>query len=71
MSVEQNGIVARDLQAFAIQQRGRFDYTAVVKQSDGQEVWSREHIMHPDAFSAMECAKRELARRIGPEKHSQ
>jgi hypothetical protein len=69
--LEQNGFVARDLQAFSIQQTGRLDFTAIVKQSDGQEVWSCEHITHHDAFSAMECANRELARRTAPEKHSQ
>jgi hypothetical protein len=71
LGVEHNIFVARDLQAFSIQQVGRLDYTAVVKQSDGLEVWSCEHITHPDAFSAMECANRELARRTAPEKHPQ
>ncbi len=65
------GFVARDLHAFSIQQTGRLDYTAVVKQSDGQQVWSCEHITHLDASSAMDCAKRELARRAEPDKPSQ
>jgi hypothetical protein len=62
------GYVASDLQASYIQQAGRPDYTAVVKESDGQEVWSCEHITHHDPSSAIECARRELARRTGPEK---
>jgi hypothetical protein len=66
----QNKLVAGDLQAFSIQQTGRLDYTAVVKQS-GQEVWSCEHITHHNPISAMECANREIARRTAPEKHSQ
>jgi hypothetical protein len=70
LGVEQNGFVAGDLRAFSIQQTGRLDYTAMVKQSDGQEVWSCEHITHPDAISAMECANRELARRTTPQKQS-
>jgi Zn-finger protein len=56
---------------FLLQQVGRLDYTAVVKQSDGQEVWNCEHITHYEASSAIECARREVARRTGPEKHSQ
>jgi hypothetical protein len=59
--------VASDLQASYVQQPGRLDYTAVVKRSDGQGVWSCEHITHHDASSAIECASRELARRTGPE----
>jgi|GEM_PF-4864387 Zn-finger protein len=65
------GYVAPDLKASYVQLAGRLDYTAVVKQSDGQGVWSCEHITHPDASSATECARRELARRTGPEKGSQ
>jgi Zn-finger protein len=60
--------VAPDLQASYVQQAGRLDYTAVVKQSDGQGVWNCEHITHPDPSSAIECARRELARRIASEK---
>ena len=59
-----------DLQASYVQQAGRLDYTAVVQQSDGQRVWNCEHITHPDPSSAIECARREVARRTGPEKHS-
>jgi len=61
---------APDLQASYIQQAGRLDYTAVVRQSDGQQVWNCEHITHPDSSSAIECARREVARRTAPEKHS-
>ncbi len=68
--LEQNGVVAPDLQASYVQQAGRLDYTAVVKQSDGQRVWNCEHITHPDPSSAIECARREVARRTAPEKHS-
>jgi Zn-finger protein len=60
--------VAGDLKASYVQQAGR--YAAVVK-SDGKDVWSCEHITHRDGSSAMECANREIARRTGPEKHSQ
>jgi VCBS repeat-containing protein len=63
--------VAGDLHAFSIQQAGRLDYTAVVKQSDGHEVWSCEHITHHNPISAMDGANREIARRTAPEKHSQ
>jgi hypothetical protein len=38
------GLWAPDLQASYLQQGGRLDYTAVVKQSDGQGVWNCEHI---------------------------
>jgi Zn-finger protein len=65
------GYVAPDLKASYVQLAGRLDYTAVVKQADGQGVWSCEHITHPDASSATECARRELARRTGTEKGSQ
>ena len=71
MGLEQNAVVAPDLQESYLQQVGRLDYTAVVKQSDGQEVWNCEHITHYDPSSAIECARREVARRTGPEKHSQ
>jgi N-methylhydantoinase B/oxoprolinase/acetone carboxylase alpha subunit len=71
LGLEQNAFVASDLQAFSIQQTGRLDYTAVIKQSDGQVVWSCEHITHHEVSSAIECANRELARRTPPEKHSQ
>jgi hypothetical protein len=71
MGLEQNAIVAPELQASYLQQAGRLDYTAVVKQSDGQEVWSCEHITHYDPSLAIECARREVARRTSPEKHSQ
>ncbi len=64
------GYVAPDLKASYVQQAGRLDYTAVVKQSDGRGVWSCEHITHHDPSSAIECARRELARRTGPEKGS-
>jgi hypothetical protein len=70
MGSEQNGFVNPDLQASYIQQAGRFDYTAVVKQSDGQGVWNCEHITHANPSSAIECARREVARRAAPEKHS-
>jgi hypothetical protein len=70
LALEQNGIVAPDLQASCVQQAGRLDYTAVVKQSDGQGVWNCEHITHADPSSAIECARRELARRTVPEKDS-
>jgi Zn-finger protein len=70
LGVEQNGFVAPDLQASYLQQLGRLDYTAVVKQSDGQEVWNCEHITHLDHSSAIECARREVARRTAPEKHA-
>ncbi len=63
--------VAPDLQASYVQQAGRLDYTAVLKQSDGQGVWNCEHITHHDPSSAIECARRELARRTGPEKGRQ
>jgi len=65
------GYVAPDLKASYVQLAGRLDYTAVVKQSDGQEVWNCEHITHYDPSSAIECARREVARRTAPEKHSQ
>jgi Zn-finger protein len=68
---EQNRFMASDLRASCVQQEGRLDYTAVVKQTDGREVWSCEHITHHDNFSAMECANRELARRTAPPKDSQ
>jgi Zn-finger protein len=55
--------VAPDLEASCVQQAGRSDFTAVVKQSDGQGVWNCEHITHHDEASALECARRELARR--------
>ena len=71
MDLEQNAFVAPDLQESYLQQVGRLDYTAVVKQSDGQEVWNCEHITHYDPSSAIECARREVARRTAPEKHSQ
>jgi hypothetical protein len=71
MGLGQNGIVAPDLQASYLQQVGRLDYTAVVKQPDGQEVWNCEHITHYDSPSAIECARREVTRRTAPEKHSQ
>jgi hypothetical protein len=71
MGLEQNAFVAPDLQESYLQQVGRLDYTAVVKQSDGQEVWNCEHITHYDPSSAIECARREVARRTAPEKHSQ
>jgi hypothetical protein len=71
MGLGQNGFVAPDLQASYLQQVGRLDYTAVVKQSDGQGVWNCEHITHYDPSSAIECARREVARRTAPEKHSQ
>ena len=64
------GYVAPDLKASYVQQAGRLDYTAMIKQSDGQTVWSCEHITHHDPSSAIECARRELARRTGPEKGS-
>jgi hypothetical protein len=60
--------VPPDLQASSVQQEGRSDYTAVVTQSDGQGVWNCEHITHHDAASAIECARRELARRTSPGK---
>ena len=63
-------VVAHDLQASYIQQAGRLDYTAVVQQPDGQGVWNCEHITHSDPSSAIECARREVARRTVPEKHS-
>ena len=69
LGLDQNGVVATDLQASYVQQAGRFDYTAVVKQSDGQRVWNCEHITHANLSSAIECARREIARRT-PEKHS-
>jgi len=69
LGLEQNGYVAPDLQASYVQQAGRLDYTAVVK-SDGQGVWNCEHITHLDPSSAIECARREVARRATPEKHS-
>ena len=53
---------------FLLQQVGRLDYTAVVKQTDGQGVWNCEHITHDDPSSAIECARREVARRTAPEK---
>jgi hypothetical protein len=68
---EQNGFVTPDLEASYVQQAGRIDYTAVVKQSDGQGVWNCEHITHHDSASAIECARRELARRTAPKKDSQ
>jgi hypothetical protein len=64
------GLVAPDLQASYVQQAGRLGYTAVVQQPDGQEVWNCEHITHPDPSSAVECARREVARRTAPEKPS-
>jgi hypothetical protein len=64
------GLVAPDLKASYVQQAGRLDYTAVVQQPDGREVWNCEHITHPDPSSAVECARREVARRTGPEKPS-
>ncbi len=67
--LEQNGVVAPDLQASYLQQAGRLDYTAVVKEADGQRVWNCEHITHANPSSAIECARREVARRT-PEKHS-
>ncbi len=70
LGLEQNGVVAADLQASYVRQAGRLDYTAVVKQSDGQEVWNCEHITHANPSSAIECAHREVARRTAPEKHS-
>jgi hypothetical protein len=63
--------VTPDLEASYVQQAGRLDYTAVVKQSDGQGVWNCEHITHHDSSSAIECARRELARRTAPAKDSQ
>jgi hypothetical protein len=71
MGLEQNAFVAPGLQESYLQQVGHLDYTAVVKQSDGQEVWNCEHITHYDPSSAIECARREVARRTAPEKHSQ
>jgi hypothetical protein len=71
MRLEQNAFVAPDLQESYLQQVGRLDYTAVVKQSDGEEVWNCEHITHYDPSSAIECARREIARRTVPEKQSQ
>jgi Zn-finger protein len=71
LGVEQNGFVTPDLEASYVQQAGRLDYTAVVKQSDGQGVWNCEHITHHDSSSAIECARRELARRTAPAKGSQ
>ncbi len=68
--LEQNGVVAADLQASYVQQAGRLDFTAVVKQSDGQSVWNCEHITHANPSSAIDCARREVARRTAPEKHS-
>ncbi len=65
------GHVAPNLQSSYVQQAGRLDYTALVKQSDGQEVWSCEYITHHDPASAMECAGRELARRTGSEQGRQ
>ena len=65
------GHMAPDLKASYVQLAGRLDYTAVVKQSDGKGVWSCEHITHHDPSSATECARREVARRTGPEKGSQ
>jgi hypothetical protein len=62
------GNVAPDLKASYVQLTGRIDYTAVVKQSDGQGVWSCEHITHSDPSAATECARREVARRTGPQK---
>src|SRR5713101_8423659 len=62
--------VAPDLTASYIQQAGHLDYTAMIKQSDDTAVWSCEHITHYDPSSAIECARRELARRTGPEKGS-
>jgi len=62
--------VAPDLQTSYVQQAGRLDYMAVVKQSDGQRVWNCEHITHANPSSAIECARREVARRTAPEKHS-
>jgi len=63
-------VVAPDLKASYVRQAGRLDYTAVVEQSDGQGVWNCEHITHPDPSSAIECARREVARRTAPEEHS-
>lgn len=63
--------MAPDLQASYVQQAGRLDYTAVVKDSQGQGVWSCEHITHHDPSAAMECAGREVARRTGSEKGPQ
>ncbi len=68
--LEQNGVVATDLQASYVQQAGRLDFTAVVKHSDGQRVWICEHITHANPSSAIECARREVAQRTAPEKHS-
>jgi hypothetical protein len=65
------GHVAPELKASYVQLAGRLDYTAVVKQSDGQGVWSCEHITHHDPSSATECARREVARRTDPQKGSQ
>lgn len=62
--------MAPDLQASYVQEAGRLDYAAVVK-SDGRVVWNCEHITHHDPSSAIECARREVARRTVPEKHSQ
>ncbi len=70
LGLEQNGVVAPDLQASYVQQAGRLDYTAVVKQSDGQGVWNCEHITPANPSSAIECARREVARRTAPEKPS-
>ena len=60
--------MAPDLQASYLQQVGRFDFTAVVKQSNGQRVWNCEHITHYDPSSAIECGRREIARRTAPMK---
>jgi hypothetical protein len=64
------GFVAGSPRESYIQQTGRLDYAAVVKQSDGREVWSCEHITHHAVLLAMECANHELLRRTAPEKQS-
>jgi hypothetical protein len=71
MGYEQNRFVAPDLKASYVRQSSRLDYTAVIEQSDGQGVWSCEHITHPDSASAIECARREIARRTVPKKDAQ
>lgn len=70
MGLEKNEFVAADLQASYLQQVGRLDYTAVVKQSDGRRVWNCEQITHANPSSAIESARREVALRTAPEKHS-
>ena len=56
--------VAPELQPTYVQLEGRADYTAVLRRpSDGQDVWSCEHITHEGRDDAIECATRELNRR--------